>query len=530
MPENFTELALKPELVTALKKENITTPTDIQQRAIPEALLNKDMIAQSGTGTGKTLAYLLPLYHKLKPDTKEIQAIILCPTHELTMQILRQIERLSKNSAINLTATSIIGNVNIDRQIEKLKTKPNIIVGTPGRILELIQKRKLAAHTVKTIIIDEADRLMDKSNSEFVNAIVKSTLKERQVLALSATIPQQLEDSIKAIMKEPQVIRIEENMAIPDNISHMYFLAEQRDKIDVLRKLIRILEPQKAIAFLSNQGNEIEIFTSKLQYKGIDAVGIHGTSQKSDRKKAMEGFITGKTQLLVASDIAARGLHIEGVTHVFNINIPEDIKAYVHRAGRAARVGGQGTAISIVTERELKFLKTFEKQLGINIENKEMYCGEIVDGRKNSSKIRTTNNNGAKNTTELVSKQDNEEDYKPVKSKTSMPKASSKPTSAKRASRFSKDSKPSTASGPRSANTASRFSKDSKPSTASGPSSAKRASGFSKDSKPSTASGPRSAKPASRFSKDNKPSTTSGSRSAKPTSRFSKVDKSSKPK
>ena len=485
MPENFNELALKPELVAALKKENITTPTDIQYKAIPEALLNKDIIAQSGTGTGKTLAYLLPLYHKLKPDTKEMQAIILCPTHELTMQILKQIERLTKNSAINLTGTPIIGNVNIDRQVEKLKTKPNIIVGTPGRILELIQKKKIAAHTIKTIIIDEADRLMDKSNSEFVKAIVKATLKERQLLAFSATIPQQLENDIKELMKEPLVIRIEEKMAIPDNISHMYFLAEQRDKIDVLRKLIRILEPKKAIAFLSNQGNEIEIFTSKLQYKGIDAVGIHGTSQKSDRKKAMEGFITGKTQLLVASDIAARGLHIEGVTHVFNINIPEDIKAYVHRAGRAARVGGQGTAISIVTERELKFLKTFEKQLGINIENKEMYCGEIVEGRKSSSKISTSKNNVAKNTTELVSKEDNEEDYKPLKSKTSKPKASSKPRSAKPASRFSKDSKPSTASGPRSANTASRF---------------------SKDSKPSTASGPRSAKPASRFSKVNKSS------------------------
>ena len=483
MPENFNELALKQELVAALEKENITVPTDIQYKAIPEALLNKDIIAQSGTGTGKTLAYLLPLYHKLKPDIKEMQAIILCPTHELTMQILKQIDRLSKNSAIDLTGTPIIGNVNIDRQVEKLKTKPNIIVGTPGRILELIQKKKISAHTIKTIIIDEADRLMDKSNSEFVKAIIKSTLKERQLLAFSATIPQQLEDDIKELMKEPLVIRIEEKMAIPDNISHMYFLAEQRDKIDVLRKLIRILEPKKAIAFLSNQGNEIEIFTSKLQYKGIDAVGIHGTSQKSERKQAMEGFITGKTQLLVASDIAARGLHIEGVTHVFNINIPEDIKAYVHRAGRAARVGGQGTAISIVTERELKFLKAFEKQLGINIEKKEMYSGEIVEDRKTSKLRKSGFSEGSSKATQRVNQ---DEEDRPVKSKASKltnlskPTNENKPTNASKSTssnKFKGSNKPTNASEPASVN---KFKGASKPTNGSKPTNASKSTSASK--------------------------------------------------
>ena len=506
MPENFNELALKQELVDALKKENITTPTDIQYKAIPEALLNKDIIAQSGTGTGKTLAYLLPLYHKLKPDAKEMQAIILCPTHELTMQILKQIDRLSKNSAINLTGTPIIGNVNIDRQVEKLKTKPNIIVGTPGRILELIQKKKIAAHTIKTIIIDEADRLMDKSNSEFVKAIIKSTLKERQLLAFSATIPQQLEDDIKELMKEPLVIRIEEKMAIPDNISHMYFLAEQRDKIDVLRKLIRILEPKKAIAFLSNQGNEIEIFTSKLQYKGIDAVGIHGTSQKSDRKKAMEGFITGKTQLLVASDIAARGLHIEGVTHVFNINIPEDIKAYVHRAGRAARVGGQGTAISIVTERELKFLKTFEKQLGINIEKKEMYSGEIVEDKKTSKLRKSGFSEGSSKATQRVNQ---DEEDRPVRSKASKPTNASKPINASKSTYVSKSTNTSKTVNAYKPTSANKFKGASKPTNASKTVNANKptsANKFKGASKPTNATKPTSA---NKFKGASKPRNTS---------------------
>ncbi len=382
MAESFESMGLNPSLTEALKKENITVPTDIQNRVIPEAIKNKDIIAQSGTGTGKTLAYLLPLFGKLNAEIKEMQAIILCPTHELAVQIMRQIERLSQNSEIKLKGTTIIGNVNIDRQIEKLKEKPHIIVGTPGRILELIKKRKISAHTVKTIIIDEADRLMDVNNSENVKAVIKSTLKERQIIACSATVPKPVETAILAQMKEAEVIRVEEKLSIPDTISHMYFLAEKRDKIEVLRKLTRILEPQKAIVFVNNQGNEIEIFTSKLKHHGLSAEGIHGTTRKLERKKAMEDFKAGKIQLLIASDIAARGLHIEGVTHIFNIDIPEDVKAYVHRVGRSGRNGNTGTAISIVTQRELEFIKKYEKDLSICIEPKSMYKGVIVEVKK----------------------------------------------------------------------------------------------------------------------------------------------------
>lgn len=385
MVESFENIGLNPALVTALKKENITIPTDIQQRVIPEAISNKDIIAQSETGSGKTLAYLLPMYEKLKAELKEMQAIVLCPTHELAVQIMRQIERLSQNSDIKLKGATIIGNVNIDRQIEKLKEKPHIIVGTPGRILELIKKRKISAHTIKTIIIDEADRLMDDNNIENVKAVIKSTLKERQIIACSATIPKPVETGIISQMKEPQVIRVEERLSIPDTISHVYFLAEKRDKIDVLRKLVRILEPQKAIVFVNNQGNEIAIFTDKLKFHGLKVEGIHGSSRKLERKKAMEDFKSGKIQLLIASDIAARGLHIDGITHIFNIDIPEDVKAYVHRSGRSGRNGNLGMTVSIATERELQFIKKYEKELSIQIEPKSMYKGSIVEVKKPKS-------------------------------------------------------------------------------------------------------------------------------------------------
>ena len=183
MAEVFEELGLIPALVTALHKEDILTPTEIQKLAIPAALKNQDIIGQSETGTGKTLAYLLPLFQKIDVSERQMQAIILAPTHELVIQIQRQIETLAVNSELKVTGTPIIGNVNIIRQIEKLRDKPHIIVGSPGRILELIGKRKITAHTIKTIVIDEADRLLDKHNLDAIKAIIKSTLREETTVA-----------------------------------------------------------------------------------------------------------------------------------------------------------------------------------------------------------------------------------------------------------------------------------------------------------------------------------------------------------
>lgn len=378
MADTFYELNLKPALVTALEKEGITTPTEIQQKVIPELLKNKDIIAQSETGTGKTLAYLLPLFEKINPDLREMQAIILVPTHELAIQIQRQMERLAENSEIRISSAPIIGNVNIARQIEKLKEKPHIIVGSSGRILELIKKRKISAHTIKTIILDEADRLMDKNNLESVKAVVKSTLKERQMMLFSATISKETLDKAKEMMKEPEIIRAEVQASVPSTIEHVYFMAEQRDKVEVLRKLTRIMNPQRAIAFV-NKSEEIEILAAKLKHHGLNAEAIHGANFKLERKKILEDFRAGKIQLLVASDIAARGLDIEGVTHVINVSMPEDPKDYLHRVGRTGRKGLAGTAVSIVTDRELPLIQMYEKSFQISIAPKDMYLGQIIN-------------------------------------------------------------------------------------------------------------------------------------------------------
>ena len=324
---------------------------------------------------GKIVA---PLFQKLDPLKKEMQSIVLAPTHELVVQILRQIERLSANSELKITSTSAIGNVNIDRQIDKLKEKPHIIVGTPGRILELIKKKKISAHTLKTIIIDEADKLVDFDNIETAREIIKSTQKDRQILMVSASITKETEARAKELMKSPVFIRDSSSATVPETISHACFLSDRRDKIEVLMKVVGILKPKKALVFIGER-EEADVITEKLQYHGVNAAAIHGEVRKLERKKAMDDFKSGKVQLLVTSDIAARGLDIEGLTHIFNLNIPENSKEYLHRVGRTGRNGNSGLAISIATEHELSFIVQFQKELKIRIDPKALYKGKIYD-------------------------------------------------------------------------------------------------------------------------------------------------------
>ncbi len=378
MIELLKSLEMDATLAGALELQGITVPTEIQRRVIPEAVKGRDLIVRSETGTGKTLAYLLPLFGRLNAGAREMQTIILSPTHELSIQILRQIERLSQNSAVKLTSVPIIGDVNIKRQIELLKARPNIIVGSPGRVLELIKDRKISAHTIKTIVLDEADRLLDDRNLDTVKAVIKTTLKERQLMMFSATMSPEAEARGRELMKEPESIKGEEKLSVPDTIEHMCFLAERRDRLEVLKKLLRILEPQKAVIFVKDL-REVDEFTAKLQYHGFGAEGIHGSDVKLDRKKAMEDFRAGRIRLLVASDLAARGLDLANITHVFSLNLPEAPGDYLHRAGRTGRNGSRGTSVCIAARNELQLIKKYEKALNIAIKPKSMFKGRIQD-------------------------------------------------------------------------------------------------------------------------------------------------------
>lgn len=378
MQQSFEQLGISATLAVGLKQAGITVPTKVQQQAIPLALQGRDIIGQSATGTGKTLAYLLPLFQKLDLMKREMQAMILTPTHELAIQIQRQIELLAKNSGLPVTSAPVIGNVNIARQIEKLREKPHIIVGSSGRILELIRKRKITSQTIKTIILDEADRLLDEQNLDGVQGVVKTTLRDRQMLLFSATITSVTMEKAKALLREPVILQVTETEAVSPQIAHMYFLTAPREKLETLRKLVRGIPVKQALVFV-NSGDNINRLVDKLNYIGLKTAGIHGGSVKTDRRQALDGFRSGSVQLLVASDVAARGLDIPGIEYVFNLNLPEDPKVYLHRVGRTGRAGKSGTAISLVERKEMVFLKEYEKALQIRIAAKQVTRGRIVD-------------------------------------------------------------------------------------------------------------------------------------------------------
>ena len=381
MENTFDKLGLSEDLVNGLKMMGITEPTEIQQKAIPWALANKDVIGQSQTGSGKTLAYLLPLFAKIASEKREMQALVLVPTHELAMQIENTVRQLSEKSGIPVTSASIIGDVNVKRQVEKLREKPHIIVGSAGRIIELIKMKKINAQTIKTIILDEGDKLLNDKNITVVKAIIKTTMKDRQLMVFSATVTEKAVSIAKELMKTPEVIKVrEENMVNPD-IEHLYVQCEQREKIEMLRKLVAATEPSKAIIFI-NKSDDIQITTSKLQFHNINAYSIFGTAAKEDRKNALEGFRSGKYRLLVASDLAARGLDIAGVSLIFNLDLPEDHKEYLHRAGRTGRQGMPGTCISIVTEKEIPTISKLEREFNIEISPAKIYKGVISKLRK----------------------------------------------------------------------------------------------------------------------------------------------------
>ena len=381
MHDFFDKLKIDPSLAEALRKQGISILTDVQKSVIPLALENKDLVVQSETGTGKTLSYLLPIFNKIDSGKKEMQAMVIAPTHELVMQIIKQIEKLSQNSDIKITATPVIGNVNIERQIDKLKEKPHIIAGTPGRILELTKRRKITAHTIKTIVIDETDILLNENNIDAVKEIIKSTLKERQLMMFSATVSNRTETIAKDLMKEPRIIRVSGKASIPDSIGHHYFLTQERDKLEVLRKIIRIINPRKALIFIGDR-EDADFCKSRLAFHGIMTASLHGHVDKKERKATMENFISGKSAILIASDIAARGLDIDGITHIFNMNIPEHSGDYLHRAGRTGRAGNSGMVVSIVTEHDLHSIELFETELKIEILPKAMFQGKIVDVKK----------------------------------------------------------------------------------------------------------------------------------------------------
>lgn len=367
---------LKPFLQETWKKSGFQEPTAIQEEAIPFILEGKDLLAESPTGTGKTLAYLLPLLNKIDPNLQSLQAVVLASSQELVMQVYQEFQKWAEGSGIR--GTSIIGGANTKRQLEKLKKRPHIIFATPGRLLELIKQKKVKMHEVKMIVLDEGDQLLIPEHLTTVQSIVKSTMSDRQVVLFSATMKAGTEQLAKGLTNEPEVLRIEKDeVASSGEVEHIYFLCEQRDKIKLLEKIVR-LENSKSLAFINDIG-EIQILKEKLHFKELSIGILHSDLKKLERQAALKAFRDGKMNMLIATDVAARGLDIQGVTHVVQIDFPKDITQYVHRAGRTGRMGANGIVISLVTDREERELKRFCRELNLELHKRIFYKGKISE-------------------------------------------------------------------------------------------------------------------------------------------------------
>lgn len=376
--KSFSELGLNDNIVKGLELQGITEPTEIQSLTILEILKNKDVIGESFTGSGKTLAFLAPIFQKINTEKREMQVLIIQPTHELVMQTEAQIKMLAVNSNVSVTSLTLIGDVNIFNQIKKLKEiKPHIIVGTPGRVLDLMNKKKISAHTIKTIVIDEADNLLDNTSSAFVKDIIKKTMKDREILIFSATINKNTLETAKALMKDPVIFKNESNFSLNPVIEHMYIETDPREKSEVLRKLTSAINLQKAVVFVNNVYN-IDLVAERLNYHNKNAFAMHNKLTKEQRQNAMEKFRKGQIKILVSSDISARGFDIENVTHIINLDFPSNPLEYLHRAGRTARGKNSGCTISLVTAKEMHLIKKYEKEFKIKIVKKQLKQGQLL--------------------------------------------------------------------------------------------------------------------------------------------------------
>jgi len=358
---NFQEILDRFGDFPAMK--GITAPTDAQKAAMPAILAGQDVLMQSPTGTGKTLAYLLPVFARINPEIKGVQGIVVAPTYELASQIAQVAKGLTDRSD---DVALLIGGAAKQRQEKAIKAKPRLVVGTLGRIVEFIMEKKLSAHHVKTLVFDEADRLFLPPNMDNIEYLCTAPLKSRQIVLVSATMPKKTQDLSAAYMTAPEFIST--GGQIPKNIKHFYALSEARKKTEKLRSIIHSANIQKALIFV-NMPYQIEKTVDRLKHHGIPAKALHAGqhSDKIARKAAMDALRQGKIKALVSSDAGSRGLDVAGLTHIINLDIAARDKDYLHRAGRTGRAGADGICISIVTQGELETLKKMAQKLKIEL-------------------------------------------------------------------------------------------------------------------------------------------------------------------
>jgi ATP-dependent RNA helicase DeaD len=354
----FNELGLSTEILQSIEKVGFEEATPIQTTTIPLALKGQDVIGQAQTGTGKTAAFGLPMLQKIIATKHILQGLIIAPTRELAIQTQEELWRLGKTKKIRVQV--VYGGANINRQIHSLKDRPHILVGTPGRLLDHINRRTVKLETITTLVLDEADEMLNMGFLDDIEAIIEKIPAARQTLLFSATMP----DAIKRIglkfMKNPEHVKIKAKEMTANLIDQYYIRAKDYEKFDTMTRLLDVQKPELTIVF-GRTKRRVDELARGLEARGYKAEGIHGDLTQQKRLSVLRAFKNSSLDILVATDVAARGLDISGVTHVYNYDIPQDPESYVHRIGRTGRAGNEGLSVTFVTPNEIGYLHTIER-------------------------------------------------------------------------------------------------------------------------------------------------------------------------
>lgn len=373
----FKEFGLNHEIIKSLADLEFVQPSPIQEKAIPFILKSKkDLIALAQTGTGKTAAYSLPILNQIEAKEKDLLAIIICPTRELCLQISQDIKKFAKYSK-EIKVTSVYGGERIDLQIRALRSGTNIVVGTPGRVHDLIRRKILHLQSIKWLVLDEADEMLDMGFKDDLDAILEQTPKGRQTLLFSATMSGSVHNIAKRYMCDAEEISIGEKNIGAENVVHEYFVVHARDRFEALKRILDYLPGVYGILFCRTKRETQEV-ADKLKQAHYNTETLHGDISQTMRTKIMDSFKRKQIQLLVATDVAARGIDVSNLTHVINYNLPDHDESYTHRSGRTGRAQKSGVSISILSPREVGTIKKLESIIGKKFEYKKVPSGEDI--------------------------------------------------------------------------------------------------------------------------------------------------------
>lgn len=374
---DFMSYGLKPEILRAIEKLGFVTPTPIQMEAIPYLLTSTtDLIGQAQTGTGKTAAFGLPIINNTDMTQKSIQTLILCPTRELCIQITRDLQSFSEFIK-GFKVTSVYGGANMDTQIRELKKKPHIVVGTPGRVLDMIKRKNLVISNVRWLVLDEADEMLSMGFKDELDSILENTPEEKQTLLFSATMPPEIKRIIGTYMNEPQEIKVGKVNKGADNVAHYYYLVSAKDRFEALKRIADVNPDIYGIVFCRTRTETKEVAEKLIEQK-YNADALHGDLSQFMRDQVMNRFRSKHLQILVATDVAARGLDVDDLTHIINYNLPDDLDVYIHRSGRTGRAGKTGVSLTIVHSREVHKVRHMEAKVGKPILRKMVPDGQEI--------------------------------------------------------------------------------------------------------------------------------------------------------